>query len=196
MLLINPTVIGCLDQTLPVSEWLSDGLIEEMQVTATGHKRTLVVLARNSVITCQSQISQWSLRWHHQAATSDCASVKLIFVVYRQSSECGPLMYVGSNKFHISDTGPELREMEAEFHVHPRDRIDVVEGDFISVHVMLNSRCRVTESSVWVAGRRVVGAEMYHKVLFGAVYLDGMVPCFHLERSNNTFPFLSAVVGE
>ena len=178
---------------------MSDGDIEQMKVTATDGDNTLVLLARDSVISCPGSISEWTLRWYHSAATNKCASVRFIFAVFRESSECDSLSLVGSNVYEVADTGPEMQEMESVFYVEPGDRFDVEEGDFISVCIVLNSECTMVESSLWVAGKTRVGARMYHNVfltVFGALLLTALAPCSQLQQSNSIFPFLSAVVGK
>ena len=159
----------------------------------------MVLLAHDSVFTCQGSISQWNVRWYHSAATDDCATVIFTFVVYRiRSDECGSLLSVGSNSYQVQNNGPEMQEVESVFHVEPGDRIDVQEGDIICVLIQLHSECAMTESSVWVAGRELVGTQLYHSVftnVFGAVLLTALAPCSELQRSS-VFPFVSAVVGK
>ena len=168
-------------------------------MTATNDDNVLVLLAYDSVFTCQGSISQWNTRWYHSAATNDCATVVFTFVVYRtQSDECGSLLSVGSNSYQVENNGPEMQEVESVFHVKPGNRIDVQEGDIIGVLIQLHSECAMTESSVWVAGRELVGAQLYHSVfsnVFSAIFITALAPCSELQRSN-VYPFVSAVVGK
>ena len=189
-------VSPCLDQPLPASEWISDSDLEQLQVTATHGDNVLVLLTYDSVFTCQGSVSQWSLRWYHRGATNQCATIKFSFVVYRiQSDECSNLMFLGRNAYRVENAGPEMEEVESVFYVEPTDRIAVEEGDIMGVRVDLDSEC-MSESSVWVAGRTVVGSQLYHRVfssVFGAILNTAWAPCSELQQSN-VFPFVSAVV--
>ena len=192
-------VSPCLDQPVPASEWIPERDFEQMQVTAADDDNVLVLVSYDSMFTCPGSVSQWTLRWYHRAVTDECARVRFTFLVYKKQPEgCINLIIKGHNSFRVENTRPELQEIESVFYVEPNRRIDVEEGDFISVRVELNSLCAMNESSVWVAGRAVVGVELYHTVfsnVFEAILLTFVTPCSQLQQSN-ILPFLSAVVGE
>lgn len=192
----------CLEGALAISEWTSGTEIEDFRLRDRNDERTVILLARDFVFSCDGRVNQWNIAWYHREAWTNCAAVQFIFYVFRQSDHCGTLNLVGSNLFQvqISENSDDEIRLESEFEVEHGQRLIVQTGDFIAVSASLLA-VQCSDIRVRIAGIRNMNImnTVYHG-LFSSIEGFSLAllfqPCTALVVDTSTFPFITAAVSK